>query len=75
MRGFEQPADVFACAKDRGAAILALVTAHPLEHAEAVMQAVGQNMDPRLVEGDKLTVKPDLVRSDPTRTFFCLCHL
>jgi hypothetical protein len=58
MRGAKQPVGVFLQAKNRRIAF-ALVCAHALEHAHAVMQRVGENVGGGLAPGYELAVVPD----------------
>jgi hypothetical protein len=52
---------MFLRPKDSRTSIVALVATHPFENREPVMQAVGQDMDVRLIVGDHRTVDPDFV--------------
>ena len=58
MRRAEQPVGVLVQTEDRRA-LLGLVGAHALEHAHAVVQGVGEDVDLGLTPGHQLAVEPD----------------
>jgi hypothetical protein len=59
VRGLEEPAHVLGQAEHRGAAVVGAVAADALEHAEAVVQRVGQHVHARLVPRNHAAVEPD----------------
>ena len=63
MGALEEPTDVLAVAEDVAAAIGPLVAADALEHAEAVVERVGHDVDVGLVPGDQGAIHPDKIRA------------
>ena len=61
MSGVDEAADMLAGAEDCRAAVVALVASHPFENREAVVQAVGQDVNGGLIEGDHRAVHPDSI--------------
>ena len=59
VRRAEEPLDVLRQPEDCGAAVVSLVAADALEHAEPVVQRVREDMDVRLVPRDERAVEPD----------------
>src|SRR5439155_14140567 len=64
LRRVEQALDVGAQAEDGAATIAALVAAHPLEDAQAVVEREGDEVGLTVGEGDQLAVAPDPVGGD-----------
>ena len=61
MRRAEQSIDVLAQTEDRRAPVALLVAADALEHPEAVVQRVREDVHLRLVPGHQLAVQPDAI--------------
>src|SRR5262249_37726397 len=59
LRRVQQPLHVLAQAEHRPVAVLAAVAADALEHAHAVVQRLGEDVDLRIVPGNQLPVEPD----------------
>src|SRR5579864_4692679 len=60
MLRIKQAADMLMRAEHCRASALSFIATHSLEHSQAVMEAVRQNMDVGLVIGDHRSVHPNL---------------
>ncbi len=59
MGGTEQPVGVLLQAKNTGAPVAAFVGAHALEHAHAIVQGVGQYVNPGIPPGHQFAIQPN----------------
>ena len=67
VAGVDESADVLAGAENRGAAVVALVASHPFEHRQAVVQAVGEDVNGGLVVRHHRAVHPDSIGAQIVR--------
>ena len=73
-RAAEQPLDVVGEAEDPGT-VGGLVGADALEHAHAVVERVGEDVDPSVVPVDELAVHPDLLGGGDGHVGFVLLRV
>ena len=59
VRRIVEPANMLRQTEHRGAVVRSSITTNTFEYAQAIVKAMGQHMNPRLIPGDKFTVEPD----------------